>query len=155
MNPDPLAQLRDIHAAANASWWPPAAGWWMLFLLLLLALIFVSRYFKARRKVKQRRQQMLGWIDLLNVLVDPKEQPQAYLSGVNRVFKVVALKAFPAENCAALSGSAWVAFLREKLENQSATEPLQALASGPFDPRPEFDAAAICELGRDWINRYG
>lgn len=153
MNPDPLAQLRDIHAAAGASWWPPAPGWWMLFLLVLLVLIFVGRYLKARSKVKQRRQKMLGWIDHLNVLIDPLEQPQAYLSGMNRVFKVVALKAFPSENCAALSGAAWVAFLREKLEGQ--TEPLQVLASGPFDPRPQFDAAALNELGRDWINRYG
>lgn len=153
MNQDPLEQLRDIHAAADASWWPPAPGWWMLFLLVLLTLIFVSRYMLARRKVQQRRQQMLGWIDNLNVLVDPVEQPQAYLSGINRVFKLVALKAFPSENCAALSGVAWVSFLREKLEGQ--TEPLQVLASGPFDPRPEFDAAAISELGRDWIKRYG
>lgn len=155
MNPDPLAHLRDIHAAAAATWWPPAPGWWMLFLLLLLLLIFIAQHFKARRKVQRRRQQMLGWIDHLNVLVDPAEQPQAYLSGLNRVFKVVALKAFPAENCAALSGHAWVAFLHEKLEGQGSTDALQALASGPFDPRPEFDADAICELGRDWIKRYG
>lgn len=155
MNPDLLAQLRDIHAAADAPWWPPAPGWWMLFLLLALLLIFVTRYFSARRKARLRRKQMLGWIDNLNVLVDPVEQPQAYLAGLNRVFKVVALKAFPAENCAALSGAAWVAFLRGKLADQRATESLQALASGPFDPHPEFDAEAICALGRDWIKRYG
>ena len=155
MNPDLLEQLRDIHAAASAPWWPPAAGWWMLFLLLLLLLLFIGRRFKARRNVQQRRQQMLGWIDHLNVLVDPVEQPQAYLSGLNRVFKVVALKAFPAENCAALSGTAWVSFLREKLDGQTATDSLQALASGPFEPHPEFDAEAICELSRDWIKRYG
>jgi hypothetical protein len=153
MNPDPLAQLRDIHAAADASWWPPAPGWWILFFLLMLVLIFVGRTLKGRRKVQQRRQQMLGWIDHLDVLVDPQEQPQAYLSGMNRVFKMVALKAFPSENCAALSGTAWVAFLRDNLEGQ--TGPLQVLASGPFDPHPQFDAAAISELGRKWIKRYG
>lgn len=153
MNPDPLEQLRDIHAAADASWWPPAPGWWMLFLLLLLTVIFVGRFIVARRKVQRRRQQMLGWIDHLNVWVDPLAQPQAYLSGMNRVFKAVALKAFPAENCAALSGIAWVTFLRQKLEGQ--TESLQVLATGPFDPKPEFDADAISELGRDWIKRYG
>lgn len=153
MNPDPLQQLRDIHAAADASWWPPAPGWWMLFLVLLLAVILLGRFLIARHKVKLRRQQMLGWIDHLNLLVDPNEQPQAYLSGINRVFKAVALKAFPAENCAALSGTAWVTFIGEKLAGP--TEPLQVLASGPFDPKPEFDAAAISQLGREWINRYG
>jgi len=153
MNPDPLEQLRDIHTAADAPWWPPAPGWWMLFFLLLLGLILLGRHLLARHRVRQRRRQMLGWIDNLNGELDPAEQPQAYLSGMNRVFKAVALTAFPAENCAALSGNEWVAFLQTRLDGQ--TEALQALASGPFDPKPEFDAAAISELGRNWINRYG
>ena len=155
MNADPLAQLRDIHAAAPASWWPPAPGWWILFALLLVVLVLLGRYAYKRHRIRQRRRQMLGWIDTLNNLVDPLEQPQAYLAGLNRVFKVVALKAFPDENCATLSGSEWVSFLSGKLGKNIQAEPLQALASGPFNPRPEFDAAAICELGRHWINRYG
>ena len=155
MNPDPLAQLRDIHAAAQASWWPPAPGWWVLFALLLLALVLVGRFLHKRQKRRQRRQQMLAWVDHLNMFVDPVEQPQAWLAGMNKVFKFVALKAFPEENCAALSGAAWVAFVSAKLGAKAPAEPLQALATGPFNPNPEFDAAAISELGRNWINRYG
>lgn len=155
MSADPLAQLRDIHAAAPASWWPPAPGWWILFALLLLVLVLLGRFVYKHHRARQRRRQMLGWIDTLNSLVDPHDQPQAYLAGLNRVFKVVALKAFPEENCAALSGTQWVSFLRGKLGKNTQTEPLQALATGPFSPRPEFDADAICELARHWINRYG
>lgn len=155
MNADPLAQLRDIHAAAQASVWPPAPGWWILFALLLLVLVLLGRFFYKRQKIRQRRQQMLAWVDTLNSLVDPDDQPQAYLAGLNRIFKVVALKAFPEENCAALSGAEWVSFLCGKMGESVSTTPLQALASGPFNPRPEFDAAAISELGRNWIKRYG
>lgn len=155
MNADPLAQLRDIHAVAQAPWWPPAPGWWILSALLLLVLVLLGRYLYKQQKNRQRRRQMLAWIDTLNDLVDPADQPQAYLAGMNRIFKVVALTAFPEQNCAALSGPEWVSFLRDKLGKGVSTAPLQALATGPFNPRPEFDAAAICELGRNWIKRYG
>ena len=38
MNPELLAQLRDIHAAPELPWWPPASGWWALALMLLVVL---------------------------------------------------------------------------------------------------------------------
>ncbi len=50
MNPDPLAQLRDIHLPEAIGWWPPAPGWWLLTLLFILALAFTVRYLLTRRQ---------------------------------------------------------------------------------------------------------
>lgn len=155
MNPDLLSQLRDIHAAPAVSWWPPAPGWWIVGLGVLILLFWVARRMKALHTARQRRKQMLGWVDFLNVSVDPVAEPQAWLSMLNRILKVIALKAFPEQQCAAMSGSRWVDFLSQQFKDKKSTEALAVLASGPFDPKPEFDPETMSALAKDWIRQHG
>ena len=155
MNPDLVAQLRDIHSAPAVPWWPPAPGWWVVALLLLAVLFWFGRQMAKRYHARQTRKQMLDWIDFLNVMVDPKGEPQAYISTLNRILKLVALKAFPEENCAAMSGTVWVDFLRSKAKKGRPADFLDALASGPFDPNPTFDSMAICAFTSAWIKQHG
>ena len=155
MNPDLLSQLRDIHSAAAVPWWPPAPGWWLLALLLLVLLVWLGRLLLARFRIRQRRRKMLGWVDHLNANIDPQRDPQAYLSTLNRIFKVVALRAFPDQHCALLAGQEWVQFLAEKMKNSPSTESLGALASGPYEPAPKFDSNTLSELTRHWIRKHG
>ena len=98
---------------------------------------------------------MLAWVDHLNATVDPGLDPQAYLSTLNRVFKLVALRAFPARHCAALTGQDWVDFLVEKIKHAASADTLVALATGPYDPAPKFDPDKMSELTRVWIKQYG
>jgi len=155
VNPDLLSQLKDIHGAAAVSWWPPAPGWWILALLLLILLGWLGRRVLARYRVHQRRKQMLGWVDHLNSTIDPGRYPQAYLSTLNRIFKLVALRAFPGQQCAALAGQDWVDFLTDKMKKIQSTESLSVLASGPYDPAPRFDPELMSELTRFWIRQHG
>jgi len=155
MNPDLLSQLRDIHAAPAVSWWPPAPGWWILALLLLVALFWLGRRLLARIQVHQRRKQMLAWVDHLNTNIDPQRDPQAYLSTLNRIFKLVALRAFPGQHCAALAGQDWADFLAANMKSPHSAESLNVLASGPYDPAPQFDAGTMSELTRSWIKQHG
>jgi len=155
MNPDLLSQLRDIHGAAPAPWWPPAPGWWLLALLLLVSLVWLGRRMLARYRVQQRRKQMLGWIDHLNANISPQGDPQAYLSTLNRIFKLVALRAFPGQPCAALNGQDWVSFLTEKMHKSPSAESLGVLALGPYEPAPKFDPELLSELARYWIRQHG
>lgn len=155
MNPDLLSQLRDIHSAAPAPWWPPAPGWWLLAALLLVLLAWLMRRALARLRVLRRRRQMLAWIDHLNANVDPQRDPQAYLSTLNRVFKLVALRAFPERQCAAMNGQDWVNFLAEKMAGSASADSLQVLAAGPYDPAPKFDHEHLSQLTRQWIRRHG
>ena len=155
MNPDLLSQLRDIHAAAPVAWWPPAPGWWVLALLLLVLLSWLGRRLLARHRLHQRRKQMLGWIDHLNANIDPQRDPQAYLSTLNRIFKLVALRAFPDQHCAQLNGQEWVDFLIEKMKKTPSAELLGVLATGPYDPAPKFNPDQLSELSRYWIRQHG
>ena len=155
MNPDLLSQLRDIHAAPEVPWWPPAPGWWIVALLLLAVVVWLGRRSLARLRVRRRRQQMLGWVDHLNATIDPGKEPQAYLSTLNRIFKLVALRAFPAQQCAILTGQEWADFVHENMQNSDSAESLQVLASGPYDPSPQFDPGVMSELTRTWIRQHG
>jgi hypothetical protein len=155
MNPDLLAQLRDIHTAPPVPWWPPAPGWWVLALLLLALLVWAGGRLLAVYKIRKRRRQMLAWVEHLNVNTDPRREPQAYLSTLNRIFKLVALRAFPGQHCAALAGQDWVDFLMDKMDKSPSVESLDALALGPYDPAPEFDPEIISELARFWIRKHG
>ena len=155
MNPDLLSQLRDIHSAAPVPWWPPAPGWWVLAFLVLVLVIWMGRRLLARYRVRQRRKQMLAWIDHLNANIDPKLHPQEYLSTLNRIFKLVALRAFPGQQCALLNGQEWTDFLTENIKKADSVESLGVLASGPYDPAPGFDPDQMSELTRCWIKQHG
>lgn len=155
MNPELLSQLRDIHTADAVSWWPPAPGWWLLALLLLAILGWLGRLLLARFRNRQRRKQMLAWVDHLNAHIDPQRDPQAYLSTLNRIFKLIALRAFPEQPCAALCGQDWADFLIEKMAKSPSADALNILATGPYDPAPGFDPALLSDLTRYWIKQHG
>lgn len=158
MNPDlqqQLAQLADIHSAGAPGWWPPAPGWWVLAVLLVLALAVLIRRALARRALRRRRQAWLDELAALRARHDPAEQPQDYLAGVNRLFRGVALRAFPDSHCARLKGEAWVAFVTGLMPEDEPVEALAVLAEGPYAPAPRFDADRLERLARCWVARHG
>ena len=80
------------------------------------------------------------------------------LAELNRLFRAVALRAFPDTACASLEGSAWVDFIRSLLpENPNGIEEdgLAALVSGPYERMPSYDSDALFGTARQWVRRYG
>jgi hypothetical protein len=150
-----LAQLRDIHGAAAPGWWPPAPGWWVLALLALLVIAFLLRLLARRLRDARRRRRWLESLRELDREFDPQSQPREYLAGLNRLFRAVALRAFPDTACARLEGEAWVDFIRSLTTLPAGADSLSALARGPYEPSPGFDAAALREQARAWVKRYG
>ena len=98
---------------------------------------------------------MLHWIDHLEATADPQKDPQASLSSLNLVFKVVALRAFPEEQCAGMAGDEWTSFLQQNLNVKQPGEALSVLASGPYSPTPQFDSVIVSDLARAWIKQHG
>lgn len=158
MNPqgtDLLSQLRDIHGAPDAPWWPPAPGWWVLAILVAIGLFLVARKLLNQHRIRQRRQQLIRFLEKVERNIDPAEQPQEYLSSLNRVLKIVALRAFPDSHCALMQGQEWTDFLQIKLEKDEAGDELVILADGPYQPDPGFDAKSLYGFTYRWIKQYG
>ena len=115
-----LSQLQDIHSAGDPGWWPPAPGWWLVALVLLLALAFLFRAVASKLAALRRRREWLLALDRLNREHDLENDPHAWLAALNRLFRAVALKAFPGTACAGLQGDEWVAFIRSLMPEAPA-----------------------------------
>lgn len=123
--------------------------------LLVLVLIYAARVLGRKLAARRRQRALLAALDDLKRQFDPKNQAHEYLSGLNRLFRAVALKAFPGTACASLQGEAWVDFLVSLLPEKAETSSLAVLAHGPYDPAPEFDAGALDQHIRTWVRLYG
>jgi hypothetical protein len=150
-----LEQLQDIHSVGNPGWWPPAPGWWVLALLVLILLVLAGRFLLAKIRARRRRRLFLVEAERLQIEFDPVQQGREYLAAMNRLFRVVAMKAFPDTGCASMQGDEWVTFIRSLLPANSNTENLGALAHGPYEATPVFDQKALNEHARTWIRLYG
>jgi hypothetical protein len=150
-----LAQMADIHGAAAPQWWPPAPGWWLLAGIVLVGLLVLARRFVLRLADRRRRRAWLAELDALRERHDPAEAPHDYLAALNRLFRAVALRAFPGTACARLEGEEWVAFIAERLPAEAKLEPLAVLARGPYEPAPGFDDSALQHLAAAWVKRHG
>ena len=150
-----LAQLQDIHAAAGPLWWPPAIGWWVLAFVALMLIVIAARFLKLKLATRKRRREWLRALDAIGRELDPQRDAHQYLAGLNRLFRAVALKAFPGTGCAGLQGEEWVKFIRSLLPENTDDSSLSSLARGPYEPVPHFDARSLHEHARTWVRLYG
>jgi len=154
-HPPELAGLADIHLAAEPALWPPAFGWWLMGLVGIVVLVLLARAGLHRLAAARRRRAWIRALVELEGQHDPAHDPHGYLAALNRLFRAVALRAFPATGCARLEGEAWVAFITGLMPEEADPAPLAALAHGPYEPRPEYDAAALRKLALAWVRRHG
>ena len=154
-NTNLLTQLRDIHGASDPGWWPPAPGWWFLLAIGLVVLALFLRYGFRRWLVLSRRRRLLTALEKIGTGISATERPQEYLANMNRLFRVVALRAFPGTACARLQGNEWVQFIQSLMPEGVNSDGLAALASGPYEPRPDFDTQGLDKLARTWVAKYG
>jgi len=150
-----LDQLQGIHTAGPPGWWPPAPGWWVLALLLLLIIAFAVRKLLGWKSVQHRRKSWIQALEAIRLEHDPVQQPHEYLAGINRLFRAVAVRAFPGTACARLQGREWVGFIASLLPEQHQADGLAVLASGPYQELPGFDAQALEASAKIWVSLYG
>ena len=63
--PDPLAELRDIHLPGPIEFWPPAPGWWFVAILLSSALLALTLWLRRRWRRNAYRRMALQELDLI------------------------------------------------------------------------------------------
>ncbi|MEX2488659.1 MAG: DUF4381 domain-containing protein [Pseudomonadales bacterium] len=159
-NPDPLADLRDIHLPPPVEAWPPAPGWWIVGFLLLAAtvalIVWWLRYWRANRY----RREALRELDRLFQVYQANQDARAWLHDFEALLKRVALTRYAREDVASLTGVAWVAFLDKTAGiDDFSMGPGQALIDDIYKPANDngtaIDVRQLHELGKQWIKHHG
>ncbi len=97
---DPLAQLNDIHLPANVHSYPIAPGWWILATLMLALIVYAL--VKLRQYLVKRKSQKIA-LKQLTALTQA--------SDIVALLKWAALKYFPREQVAHITGEGFKTFL--------------------------------------------
>ena len=151
MNPDPLAQLRDIHLPAPVSWWPPAPGWWGLVLLVLI-LSGLGAYilFLSMRK-KRHRRAALKELALLRKNSDSR----VALEQLAALLRRVAIQSFGRKEVVGLTGRKWLELLdRTGGTDQFSCGAGEALGENLYRADFRITIDPIFLLVEKWIRRH-
>jgi hypothetical protein len=103
-----LQNLNDIIVPTPVPAWPPAPGWYVLLALLLLGILSLSVFFWRRWRQRAYRRAALAELRAIGELELDSTQS---VNALTEILKRTALVAYPRAEVAALSGSAWWAFL--------------------------------------------
>jgi len=156
MNPaaSPLEALRPLHAAPPPALWPPAPGWWVLA-ILLLGLCAVAAFWGWRRYRRARfRRHVMTEIDrITNAYTDEKKSE--FLAELGILLRRIALRRYPPEEVAALTGGAWLRFLDATGGGGAFSNGVgKLLEDGPYIPRvTAVPVAELAALARRWAGQ--
>ena len=148
MNPDPLAQLRDIHLPEPVSWWPPAPGWWGLA-LFVLALFGLGAYllFLSLQK-KHHRKAALKELALLKKNSDPR----IALEQIAALLRRVAIQSFGRKEVVGLTGRKWLELLdRTGGTDQFSCGAGEALGENLYRADCRITIDPIFQIAERWI----
>lgn len=147
---DPLQNLKDIALPSPISQWP-AYGWWLLLALVILGLIAVGIYFWLRhRRLAYQREALTHLQTLENKRLDYSESELT--TQVSELLKRVAMTREGRDQCASLSGDAWLTYLDQTGKTTDFTQGAgRALGSDQFNPATTVDLEGLFRVSHKWI----
>lgn len=154
MQPNSISQLplRDVHLPDAISWWPLAVGWWITLLVIpiLLWISFkVYRHLTRKTAVKTAKQ-------ILQELKQQRTKTEAQvLAEVSALLRRVAMSLASREECASLTGQAWLEYLDKSLDDKPFTRGVgQCLAEVIYrrTTPTHVDIFELLDLAERWLN---
>ena len=155
MQPDALAQLRDIHLPVEPAWWPPAPGWWLLALLVLAAVGFIAqRAIRTHRRRRPLRRAVQLYQQVYADCRAGKLSPDAYANASNALLKRLVIHGLGVDAARRASDAAWLEMLDEYLGETGFSEgPGTGLGNRRFKPDAEIDVEGLHALITRLLNQ--
>lgn len=154
--PDPLAQLRDIHLPDPISAWPPGPGWWAVVGLSVLVLSALGYWLWRRHRANAWRR---AAVNELNGAIEQWQQQAdtvACLQHISATLKRAALRQFPSYDVARLNGADWEAFLDRQWRKKRPEQDFASFgfAEQAYRPAPDqIDLKALHTLSLRWVRQ--
>jgi len=157
--PGVLQPLQELPLPSPVSWTPQTAGWIGVAIVVIAAVLW-GAWAVWRRQVRRRyRRVALEQLARIEAELTNPAQRVSALAAIPPLLKRASLAAAPRERVAALTGDAWLAFLKRThahFDTQSGA--LLALVSYAPAERiaavSERDASALLSAARDWIEHH-
>ncbi len=148
MDPSTLP-LRDIHLPEPISWWPPAIGWWIAAILVLLTIaasVWLVKRLTRKTAVKSAKKL------LLQIQQDTNLDDHAKLAQISILIRRTAISIFPRVQVASLTGSAWLEFLDNSIQDTQFRLGIgRVLSDGPYQQSIAIDLDALNSLCLHWL----
>jgi hypothetical protein len=145
---------------APIPWWPPAPGWYVAGGVVLILAVWAGwRWWKHWQAAAYRRA-ALAELQQLQTRTADKVQRGAALQELPALLKRTALVAFPRQQVASLSNTAWLEFLDRTGHTDAFTHGrgqfLPALAYDPYAASrlASQDIAELFRVVSTWIRRH-
>ncbi|KTC91594.1 DUF4381 domain-containing protein [Fluoribacter dumoffii] len=152
-NPDPLAQLKDIHLPAPIGWWPLAPGWYILMaLILFIAIILAYGAYKRHRYALAKKQALLLLNDYRKNF-DKEQNSSLTCARISELLRRVALAYYPRERVASLHGEDWLNFLNETGKGTDFKLVKDLLLDAPFKTESTMDLKPLFQTAQLWIKQ--
>ena len=110
-DPTSLENLYDIITPPPVPWWPLAPGWYVVGAALLALAAGAGWYWWKRWQAAAYRRAALAALQQLKARSTDEAQRGPALRELPELVKRTALAAFPRQQVASLSGTAWLEFL--------------------------------------------
>lgn len=143
--------LRDVHIPDAISWWPLAIGWWITLLLIpILLWTSVLIYKRLTRKTAVKTAKKL----LAALKQDASKTEAQKLVEISVLIRRVAISVAPRDECASLTGQAWLAYLDKSLKDNTFTQGVgQCLADISYrkNKNENINVSELISLVESWL----
>ena len=162
MNPDPLAELRDIHLPPAVSWWPPAVGWWLLLLIAAL-LVVVVIWWKQRSEALKNKPVIYSRMEIVDAAlaelsrleeaIKAGENAKAMAADLSRLLRRSAMRlSVNPSDVAGLTGEAWLLWLDKQWSKDEFCNGVgRQLIHAQYRPESDIDIEAVSRLCHSWL----
>ena len=134
-------------------------GWYIIFGIIIVILLVVAyRLFKKYQQNAYRRRSAKKLLELKSEI--NKKQPPQLIQKISTILKATALKSYPRQKVAKLSGKDWQNFLLSAVTSSSINSTIFALLDNQYLPESQngtvknSDLEELIDVSVQWIRRH-